>query len=313
MENIIQYGAFSFSMDEVDIVIFKELWKNSRITIRELSDKLGISVNSVHKRINNLVEVGIIECFFLRPNKLYPASLWVLLFGKSNSSELENKILKLGKKGNIFKAVQCLDNCVLIFGPLKDISEINNFTEDVVRELIMEDYILGIQANNENNEDTVSFSKLDYQICHSLAKNSRRPLLDVANELGVTPKTVKRRLTKMEKDGSVHTKFRWQPALGDMILSYMYLTIKPGISRQEITAYLSNDFNTHLLQYIEFSNLPNFLLTAFCGRTFGEISDIQQRLNESGKFKEITVNVQYKAYHFDTWMDDHIRNKAGIK
>ncbi len=256
------------------------------------------------------MDEGIIEDFILVLIKPYPTSVWVFLDGKSNSPEVENTILELGKKGNIFKAILCLDNWVKISAPLKDISDINDFTEDLIRELVMEEYTLGIHKPKETINEAASLSKMDYKICHSLAKNSRKSLTDVANELGVTSKTVKRRLTKMENDGAVHTRFRWQPTLGNVIVSYMQLTLKPGTTRQETIAYLSNDFDPHFIQYNEFSNLPNFLPTAFCGKTLKEINDIQQRLKESEKFKKITVNVQYKAYHFDTWIDEYVKKMA---
>lgn len=57
-------------MDEVDLVIWRDLWTNSRVTIRELSDKLGISVNSLQKRTDNLMVLGVIERFFMMHIKL---------------------------------------------------------------------------------------------------------------------------------------------------------------------------------------------------------------------------------------------------
>ncbi len=300
-------------MDEIDLIIIKELWANSRITIRELSDNLDISVNSVHKRVNNLVEEGIIESFILVPVNLHPASAWVLIFGKSNSPSLEKAIHKLGKKGNINKVVSCLDNWVMINGHLRKISDLNNFTEDVVRELAIEDYTFGILTDGEMKDETPPLSKLDYQICNSMANNSRKSMSDVAKELSVTPKTVKRRLAKMEEEGSVYARIQWQPAVGSEIISYMYLTLKPGITRQEVITDLSNDFTPHFIQHYEFSNLPDFLLVAIWGKTLRQINDLQHDLKESGKFKKVTTNVQYKAYHFDTWAHEYVRKMGEIK
>ena len=299
-------------MDEVDLIIIKELWKNSRITIRDLCDTLGMSVNSVHKRINNLENEGIIEKFVFTPAKLHPASVWVLIIGQSDSPALEKAIYNLGNKGNITKAIVCLDNWVMIEGHLKDISDIKSFTEEVVRELAIEDYTFCIESCDEKTDEPVSLSKLDYQICYSLSENSRKSMSDVAEELGVSPKTVKRRLAKMEKDKAVYATIQWQPTMSNDIIAYLYLTLNHGVGKKEIIADLSNNYKPHFPEHYEFSNLPDFLLVAFWGKTLREINDIQHRLNRSGKFKKIVTNVQYKAYHFDTWAQEHVRKMAKV-
>ena len=48
-------------MDEIDFFLLKKLVGNSRLTFRELADMTDLSVSAIHKRINKLVEAGIIE------------------------------------------------------------------------------------------------------------------------------------------------------------------------------------------------------------------------------------------------------------
>jgi len=42
-------------MDEIDISLSMALMVNSRIPYKELAEKFDMSVNSIHKRIKNLV------------------------------------------------------------------------------------------------------------------------------------------------------------------------------------------------------------------------------------------------------------------
>ena len=53
-------------MDRTDITLCKLLLANSRIPIRELADKLGLSVAAVHGRIQGLRDAGIIKAFTAR-------------------------------------------------------------------------------------------------------------------------------------------------------------------------------------------------------------------------------------------------------
>lgn len=50
-------------MDKTDIVLSMLLLANSRISYRELAEKLDLSANAIHKRIQSLIDLGIIRRF----------------------------------------------------------------------------------------------------------------------------------------------------------------------------------------------------------------------------------------------------------
>ncbi len=50
-------------MDNIDVVLIQLLLANSRRSYGELAGQLGLSVNAVHKRIQALIEAGIIRKF----------------------------------------------------------------------------------------------------------------------------------------------------------------------------------------------------------------------------------------------------------
>ncbi len=58
----------SNGLDEIDVTILSSLSKNGRYSIKYLSDITGISKPAVKKRIDNLIEDGIIEGFTTRLN-----------------------------------------------------------------------------------------------------------------------------------------------------------------------------------------------------------------------------------------------------
>ena len=54
-------------MDDVDFLLIKKLAANSRATFRLLADESGLSVSSVHKRVQALQEAEIIRRFTANP------------------------------------------------------------------------------------------------------------------------------------------------------------------------------------------------------------------------------------------------------
>ena len=95
-------------MDEVDIKICGILHMNSRISIRELGDILDLSVNSVHKRINALVEDGVIEAFIVTPQSIDAIS--ILIMGNSQCQSMDECVTNLSKNKNVWKIIVGLDN-----------------------------------------------------------------------------------------------------------------------------------------------------------------------------------------------------------
>jgi len=65
--------------------LLKKLTENSRLTYRELTEMINMSVSTIHKRIKNLVDIGIINAFIARPSVIALKYLAVLIFGSSNA------------------------------------------------------------------------------------------------------------------------------------------------------------------------------------------------------------------------------------
>lgn len=50
-------------MDKIDVILIQLLMQNSRRPYRELAEILHLSINAVHKRIQELIKIGIIRNF----------------------------------------------------------------------------------------------------------------------------------------------------------------------------------------------------------------------------------------------------------
>jgi DNA-binding Lrp family transcriptional regulator len=88
-------------MDEIDFSILKKLLENSRVSYRELATLIDMSVSAIHKRINNLVENGIIDGFIARPNITTLKYLWVLIFGTSTARSMDAVFKELGQHESV--------------------------------------------------------------------------------------------------------------------------------------------------------------------------------------------------------------------
>jgi Lrp/AsnC family transcriptional regulator for asnA, asnC and gidA len=58
------------ALDDIDQNILKILQDNARTSYREIQDRLGISIGTIHNRISKLKKGGIIEGYTLRLNNV---------------------------------------------------------------------------------------------------------------------------------------------------------------------------------------------------------------------------------------------------
>ena len=66
-------------MDSIDKLLYKELSKNARATISELSAKVGLSMPAVSSRVKNLAENGYIGDFTITPGEKFKAAFPVAM------------------------------------------------------------------------------------------------------------------------------------------------------------------------------------------------------------------------------------------
>ncbi|HYB93294.1 MAG TPA: Lrp/AsnC family transcriptional regulator, partial [archaeon] len=146
---------------------------------------------------------------------------------------------------------------------------------------------------------------LDRQIIYSLHDNSRKSIAEIAVELGVSAKTVRRRLSTMIKKGLVELSIQWYPDASNDIITVIHIRLKPAVDKDAGANILKNYFPNTLF-YWSFSNLPNELFSVVWTNSMKELREIQQRLAAEKTVASIISNILYTGYIFDTWRDELI-------
>jgi DNA-binding Lrp family transcriptional regulator len=71
-------------MDNTDIILLELLLSNSRMSYGKMAEKLGLSVNAVHKRIQALIETGVIHKFTAKLGPLAVNFVNIFISGTSS-------------------------------------------------------------------------------------------------------------------------------------------------------------------------------------------------------------------------------------
>jgi DNA-binding Lrp family transcriptional regulator len=302
-------------MDKTDVLLSMLLLTNSRTPYRELADKLNLSANAVHKRIQSLVNQGIIRKFTTKISLQALGAVIVLLYGSSAAESLGTLHEKVGKHGSIWWLTLGGGNFVILGAYLKNMFELESLTDYVKKEVLIPNPTVGIFSAAQSKADTTlekALRSLDRQIIYALSSDSRKPIADIAEEVGVTTKTVRRRLNAMISKSLIEFSIQWYPDTSNDIFSTVHFRLKPDAKRDVVAHVLKGYFPNLLFSY-PFINIPNELMCFLWTNTMKELKEIQQRLVGEEIVASIVPNILYTGYIFDTWRDELVRPQTTPK
>jgi DNA-binding Lrp family transcriptional regulator len=296
-------------VDKTDVILSMLLLANSRTPYRELADKLNLSANAIHKRIQSLIEMGVIRKFTTKISLPALQAVVVTLYGKSEAESVANLHKKLGTHGSIYWVTLGGGNYMIIGAYLRSMQEVEPLVDYVKKEALIPNPIIGLHPSAPTNPRFSAekpLHSLDLQIIYALSNNSRKPISDVAEEVGVTAKTVRRRLSSMTRNGLVDFSIEWFPDTSNDIITTMQLRLKPDANKNTVSGILKKYFPNMLFSY-QFINIPNELLSFMWTNTMKELKEVQQRLEKEETVASIVSNILYTGYIFDTWRDELAR------
>lgn len=232
-------------MDEIDFGLCMSLVVNSRIAYKALAETFNMSVNSIHKRIKSLVELGVLYNFNTKLSLLnFPNSVNVIMFGNSKAENIDELLDKLGRHECIFNVTRASGNLYYIHANLKDFNGLNPLISFIRQEGETDDLEIGLDSTppsanapitsetdpsskyiNKVWQKEYRYSDLDFLIINSLKINSRKPITDITDEVGTTPKTVRRHLNKMIEEKLLDFSIEWYPDKSSIILTIIILKL----------------------------------------------------------------------------------------
>jgi DNA-binding Lrp family transcriptional regulator len=310
----------SDSMDEKDIEILKMLISNSRVPYREIADKLNLSVNGVYKRVKGLRTQGIIRDFYTTLDNRIINAIPVMIFGQSEAKSVEKAAAQVGKNQHTTKILVAGGNYLYITAIFRNLRELQPYLETVKKyaaiptpkvgivNTLRADYWMSIKRQMDLHLDDLSFT--DYKIINAIHKDSRRSAKDVAVTLGISTKTVRKRLSKMKDKGYIRLTVPLAFDSSKDIFAILHLNLKKGQTINSVEAALINNYSGNIISIFSFGNLPNQILATTWTNTMKEIKEIQTDLQKKGILESIIPNIFYTTYIFDSWTDDLITDLA---
>ena len=284
------------------------LSQNSRLSYAELADKLNLSVNAVHKRIQLLIETGVINKFTAKVSNFAVNAIVVFLSGSSQLSSFQDLPNKLKAQGSIYWLATGSGKFLFIGAYLRNLNELEPLVNYVKKEAGIPEPTVGIMSSvplmhqPSHKLAITSLCDLDYRIIRALKDNSRKAISEVAEELGISAKTARRRLSLMLKNFLIELSIEWYPDKSNDILTLIDLHLKPQVDMNEANSILRK-YAPNTLFYFSFANMPNTATFVVWTNSMIELQHIREKLEGEENVASITPNILLKGYIFNTWRD----------
>jgi DNA-binding Lrp family transcriptional regulator len=199
-------------VDEIDLQILKILTHNCRTSYRSIGKTLGISVNTVRSRINDLILNKTIEQFITLVNFSLFGYIGVLIIilkvSKNRQSIISNVVKSVRWGGSIYQHIEIFDG-VHVFSIAVRNAHVNNdyissLTEKLYKDLGKSISVLDIFYGRPTSmvSDNLHVHRIDLKILECLLSNPRMTFLNIAKTIGCSQKTIIRRI-EMLKSGRV--------------------------------------------------------------------------------------------------------------
>jgi DNA-binding Lrp family transcriptional regulator len=294
-------------MDEIDLTIIKKLFGNSRLTYRELANMVELGVSAIHKRIRKLEDDGVINAYTARPSISALKSIWIMIFGTSKAKSLELVSKELGQHENVEFIAIAGGKFLYISAFIRNISELQDYSSYASKVSQIDNPTIGI-INIPYVTIPESLATIDYKILRILNRDARKSITNIADDVGLSAKTVRKRLDHMIENNLAEFSIEYTPLYDNSFITVFHISLKEGTDISSTTTYLENKYDQNIAHCYSYSNIPNFMTITSWTKTAQESQMLQKELQSEG-FKDVVPHIFLSLSWYDCWIDQLLRSK----
>ena len=272
-------------LHQLDRKILAELDKNSRRSFGEIGRAIGVSAHVIKYRFENLVKRGIIigTPAFVNYSKLgFYDRLSVTLRTVLISRKKENEMLEFLRSKNLdFVGTFEGDWHIAFAAFVKSTSEFKKFFDEFLQKY--EDYVVDyffyisekrIQFNRKylnpneilmwcvkDNSPKIALNEIDISIVELLKKNCRINNKTISEKLGISRKTVAKKISELEKKGViVHYGLVLNPTMLGMQTYSIWIKSNRKYREKDSKFFEFCAANLHIIQFNKGFGLTDYTL-----------------------------------------------------
>ena len=295
-------------MDETDAKLLALLAIEPRAPYRELADRLHVSIQAVHRRVQNLRDTHVLAGFVATLSSGYLNTVRAHVVGHTTCESTETMIKNLRAIDSVTTTLVSSGDVVHVNGLLRRLSDLEEFADAAKRAARIPDARVAIEAphpiyGRRPGQTYTPLTALDMRIVRALHTDARRAAVDVAAELAVSAPVVRRHLDRMVRERSIEFIADIDPTPSGDVAALLSVSLRPECDKARVGAAIVEKHRPWVAYFLTFLNLPDFLVFATWTKSVAELEGIVQAVSGDASVESVTCNIALAGFKFPTWRD----------
>jgi DNA-binding Lrp family transcriptional regulator len=301
-------------MDQINRRLLKALELNPRLTCTGLSKILGISVSSVQKRISALEESRCILGYHAWVSLEALGGVRAVVHGQMPSFLDSDMLMEIEKNGSITMVLVGSHNHLYLWANLRDISDLEGvlWTAQTICHvsepgalIIGQESRITISSfpDKKDRPPIEALTVIDYRIICSLHNDARKPIYKLADELGISAKTVRKHLSRLIENDLIEFYISQDPQQRGELFFIVWIILRSMDNRKEAVVRLKRDQSSFVGNILTFSNRPDLVAIELITRSVADLRDKLAELQGYPGVESITWDLYNQRHQIKTWRD----------
>ena len=297
--------------DDLDVKLMRELVSpgSFRWDVREsystIAKKLGVDEETVRKRLKRAQLAGVLEGFHLIPNPH--------LFNM-DSSAIELEVDDEANKPEVISQIALLEGVVLIVdfhGSRVRVVIYCESDQGLARKVQLISKMCASQGEVHWTESfpscRVKMKRTDWLILRSLRREAKKLLVDVADEVHISTRTVRRRFEGMIEGNAFYLMPITSYEKSAVVMCSYTVDCPDRLLKKSADLSIKT-----LLQRIIFSNTSakRYSVFSVLCNNFGEADNIRKEIAGVKGVESVKMGVVRKVIYVPDWLDERIAREA---
>ncbi|MFW9926856.1 MAG: winged helix-turn-helix transcriptional regulator [Candidatus Thorarchaeota archaeon] len=284
----------------MDKRILLSLDENCRMSYQSLADMLGVTANAVKKRIDRLIETGVIEEFSIVLRPAMMGSDYLIALVSTDGTEDEEKLIEqLGSHLMIIQVGQLVTGSDRLYFlhceylGAEGLRDVGSFLRTL-------DTVTNIELHTILTKPGEKFEikNLHLRVLKHLLKDARMQVSEISEKSGLTSRRVSRAIQEMQNSNAFWFAVRWNLSLGQNAEFYLKIEYAEQVSRMdEIDEWLRERFPDEY--WFSFcSAIEPILFAKFVTEHFRDAEEISRFTKNAPFSKSVDVLLSYPVKKF---------------
>lgn len=273
-------------IDPLDKAILNELGMNCRTSYQNLAEKHDVSATAIKKRVEKLIESGVLAEFIVELNLAMIDGEFFLALIHSDSSVREDEFVELLGANEMISEVGALAGGSYIaagsYIGATGLSEISHFIRNLNSVKEVEIHTLLFPRGKK-----YQLKRLHLRVLRHLIDDPRMPVTKIAKKTGLAARTVSRAIDEILESESVRLSIRWNLNASESITFLSQIHWDDGkTDLEKMLGWLRSEFPVEFWEPLISANEP-VMFPAFVVNSLRDVERITAIIEEKSFIKSV--------------------------